>query len=104
MLRAGLLAERPDEVMVGATGRPGIPVEVDGTSFATLGFHLGHGVDTVAIGDLAGRVLSQRQIAARWTRLRTCPRWLGCRPTCSARSRTCAARRRNGGTLARPCP
>lgn len=63
MLKAGLLAERPDEVMVGAAGRPGIPVEVDGTSFATLGFHLGHGVDTVAIGDLAGRVLSQRQIA-----------------------------------------
>jgi predicted NBD/HSP70 family sugar kinase len=63
MLRAGLLAERPDEVMVGANGRPGIPVEVDGGSFATLGFHLGHGVDTVAIGDLAGRVLVQRRIA-----------------------------------------
>lgn len=63
MLRAGLLAERPDEVMVGANGRPGIPVEVDGSSFATLGFHLGHGVDTVAIGDLAGRVLVQRRIA-----------------------------------------
>jgi predicted NBD/HSP70 family sugar kinase len=62
MLRAGLLAERPDEVMVGANGRPGIPVEVDGSSFATLGFHLGHGVDTVAIGDLAGRVLAQRRI------------------------------------------
>ena len=63
MLRAGLLAERPDEVMVGANGRPGIPVEVDGSSFATLGFHLGHGVDTLAIGDLAGRVLAQRRIA-----------------------------------------
>jgi predicted NBD/HSP70 family sugar kinase len=63
MLRAGLLAERPDEVMVGANGRPGVPVEVDGSSFATLGFHLGHGVDTVAIGDLAGRVLAQRRIA-----------------------------------------
>ena len=63
MLRAGLLAERPDEVMVGANGRPGIPVEVDGSTFATLGFHLGHGVDTVAIGDLTGRVLAQRRIA-----------------------------------------
>lgn len=62
MLRAGLLAERPDEVVVGANGRPGIPVEVDGSSFATLGFHVGHGVDTVAIGDLAGRVLGQRRV------------------------------------------
>lgn len=62
MLRVGLLAERPDEVIVGANGRPGIPVAVDGSSFATLGFHLGHGVDTVAIGDLSGRVLAQRRI------------------------------------------
>jgi predicted NBD/HSP70 family sugar kinase len=63
MLRARLLAERPDEVTVGANGRPGVPVEVDASSFATLGFHLGHGVDTVAIGDLAGKLLAQRRIA-----------------------------------------
>lgn len=62
MLRSSLLAERPDEVIVGANGRPGIPVEVDGSRFATVGFHLGHGVDTVAVGDLAGRVLTQRRI------------------------------------------
>lgn len=62
LLRAGLLRERHDAVRLGANGRPGVPVEVDPTRFATLGFHLGRGVASVAVGDLLGRVIAHRTL------------------------------------------
>ena len=62
LLRAGLLRERPDAAPVGVTGRPRTPVEVDPTRFATLGFHLGRGVASVAVGDLRGRVVCERTV------------------------------------------
>lgn len=63
LVRSGLLRERPDAAPVGVNGRPGVPVEVDPTRFATLGFHLGRGVASVAVGDLRGRVICHRTIA-----------------------------------------
>lgn len=56
LLGADVLIERPDRVKVGATGRPGIPVAVNPTSYVTVGIHLGRRVHTVALGDLTGKV------------------------------------------------
>ncbi|CUR60014.1 conserved hypothetical protein [metagenome] len=63
LVRSGLLRERRDAARVGVNGRPGVPVEVDPSRFATLGFHLGRGVASVAVGDLRGRVICHRTVA-----------------------------------------
>ena len=39
-----------------------MPVEVDPSRYVTLGFHLGRGVDTVAIGDLRGQVIDEERL------------------------------------------
>ncbi len=62
LLLAGVLRERPDRVTAGANGRPGVPVDVDPGRYVTLGFHLGRGVDTVAIGDLRGQVIVEERL------------------------------------------
>jgi predicted NBD/HSP70 family sugar kinase len=62
LLLAGVLRERPDKITSGANGRPGVPVEVDPSRYVTLGFHLGRGVDTVAIGDLRGQVIVEERL------------------------------------------
>ena len=62
LLLAGVLRERPDRVAAGVNGRPGVPVEVDPSRYVTLGFHLGRGVDTVAIGDLRGQVIAEERL------------------------------------------
>ena len=62
LLLAGVLRERPDKITAGTNGRPGVPVEVDPSRYITLGFHLGRGVDTVALGDLRGRVIVEERL------------------------------------------
>jgi len=59
LLEARILRERPDLARVGQAGRPGVPVEADPTAYVVVGVHLGRGVTTVALGDLAGRVIAQ---------------------------------------------
>ena len=62
LLLAGVLRERPNRVAAGVNGHPGVPVEVDPRRYVTLGFHLGRGVDTVAIGDLRGQVIVEERL------------------------------------------
>ena len=62
LLLAGVLRERPDRITAGTNGRPGVPVEVDPSRYITLGFHLGRGVDTVALGDLRGQVIVEERL------------------------------------------
>jgi predicted NBD/HSP70 family sugar kinase len=58
LLDAGIIREREDLVVSGPVGRPGIPVEIDPESHVVIGVHLGARLTTVAMGDLAGRVLT----------------------------------------------
>lgn len=58
LVDSGLLRERPDRATLGRNGRPGTPVEVDVDEYVVFGVHLGLRVTTVALGDLAGRVLA----------------------------------------------
>lgn len=58
LVGAGLLAERPDRIRVGVTGRPGIPVAINPHTYVTVGVHLGRRVSTVALGDLTGKVVA----------------------------------------------
>lgn len=58
LLDAGIIREREDLVVSGPVGRPGIPVEIDPDSHVVIGVHLGARLTTVALGDLAGRVLT----------------------------------------------
>lgn len=62
LVETGLLRERPDQARAGVTGRPGVPVEVDPTRYVTIGVHVGRRIATVALGDLAGRVLASRTV------------------------------------------
>ena len=62
LVEAGLLRERPDRTRTGAVGRPGIPVEVDTDRFVTIGVHIGRRIATVAVGDLAGKVLAHETL------------------------------------------
>jgi hypothetical protein len=57
---AGIIRERADLVPPGAVGRPGIPVEIDPDFRVVIGVHLGVRRTTVALGDLAGRVLETK--------------------------------------------
>ncbi|KRF12361.1 hypothetical protein ASG90_15400 [Nocardioides sp. Soil797] len=60
LVDGGVLRERPDLVSVGATGRPGLPVDVDPDEYVVVGVHLGTRLLTVALGDLAGGVIATR--------------------------------------------
>lgn len=62
LVAARLLRERPDRILAGAVGRPGTPVEIDAGHYAVLGLHLGRRQDTVALGDLTGRVITHRSL------------------------------------------
>ncbi|WP_408897336.1 hypothetical protein ACJ5H2_20750 [Nocardioides sp. R1-1] len=57
-----LLRERPDLARPGATGRPGVPVEIDPDRYLTIGVHVGRRIATVALGDLTGRVLTSATV------------------------------------------
>ncbi|WP_460852618.1 ROK family transcriptional regulator [Nocardioides montaniterrae] len=63
LVEAGVLRERHDRIRVGAVGRPGIPVEIDPDRFVVVGIHIGRRVSTVAIGDLAGRVITHETVS-----------------------------------------
>lgn len=58
LTEAGLLRERRDLAPTGQVGRPGAPVEIDPTSYVVVGVHLGVLETTVALCDVAGRVLA----------------------------------------------
>nr|WP_232523564.1 ROK family protein [Nocardioides sp. MAH-18] len=52
-----MVRERRDLAPAGAVGRPGAPVEIDPTSYVVVAVHQGVLETTVALCDLAGRVL-----------------------------------------------
>lgn len=62
LTEAGLLRGCPEKVRPRGLGRPGIPVEVDPDRYLTIGVHLGRRIATVALGDLAGRVVASDTI------------------------------------------
>lgn len=62
LVERGLLRERPDLARPGATGRPGVPVEIDSDHYVTIGVHVGRRIATVALGDLTGRVLTSTTV------------------------------------------
>ncbi|MDQ6526205.1 helix-turn-helix domain-containing protein [Nocardioides sp. LHD-245] len=62
LVERGLLRERPDRARPGATGRPGVPVEIDPDRYVTIGVHIGRRIATVALGDLTGRVLAAQTV------------------------------------------
>lgn len=62
LVERGLLRERPDLARPGATGRPGVPVEIDPDHYVTIGVHVGRRIATVALGDLTGRVLTSTTV------------------------------------------
>ncbi|MBM0125853.1 helix-turn-helix domain-containing protein [Pimelobacter simplex] len=62
LVERGLLRERPDLARPGATGRPGVPVEIDADHYVTIGVHVGRRIATVALGDLTGRVLASTTV------------------------------------------
>jgi predicted NBD/HSP70 family sugar kinase len=53
-----LLRERRDLVPAGVVGRPGTPVEIDPTRYVVVGVHQGVVETTVALCDVAGRVVA----------------------------------------------
>lgn len=56
---ARVLREARGRARARNVGRPGVAVEIDDAFHATIGVHVGRTVLTVAVGDLAGRVLAQ---------------------------------------------
>ena len=62
LIERGVLRERPDLARTGVTGRPGIPLEIDPDRHVTIGVHVGRRIATVALGDLAGRILASRTV------------------------------------------
>lgn len=62
LVDAGLVRERPDLTRVGAVGRPGVPYEVDRDGYVTIGFHVGRRKLTVALGDMAGKVVVRQEM------------------------------------------
>ncbi|MBZ5739125.1 ROK family transcriptional regulator [Nocardioides mangrovi] len=58
LVGSGLVRERRDLVPSGVVGRPRTPVEVDPTTYAVVGIHQGVLETTVALCDLAGRVIA----------------------------------------------
>src|SRR6202048_1699901 len=96
LLDAGLLRERPDLAVSGATGPPRVPVEINHEPYLTLGLHIGARTTSIAATDLFGRTLdvvetptpqtghaaaldalagSVRRYLSRWHRRR--PLWVG---------------------------
>lgn len=55
---AGMVRERRDLTSSGAVGRPGTPVEIDPTTYVVVAVHQGVLETTVALADLAGRVVA----------------------------------------------
>jgi predicted NBD/HSP70 family sugar kinase len=62
LAEARVLRERPDRIRSGTIGRPGTPVEIDPDHFVVMGVHLGRRIATVALGDLAGRVVAHETV------------------------------------------
>ncbi len=62
LLGAGLLRERADLTVPGATGRPRVPFEVDHEPFSTIGIHIGAVSTSIVMSDLRGRVLAAVEI------------------------------------------
>ncbi|MCL2612912.1 MAG: ROK family protein [Nocardioidaceae bacterium] len=62
LVEAGVLRERPDRIRSGAVGRPGVPVEIDPERYVVAGVHLGRRIATVALADLAGRVVAHETV------------------------------------------
>jgi predicted NBD/HSP70 family sugar kinase len=58
---ARLVRERRDLAPAGAVGRPGTPVEIDPTAYVVVGVHAGVLETTVALCDVAGRVVASEQ-------------------------------------------
>lgn len=58
LAEAGLVRERRDLTPAGAVGRPGTPVEIDPTTYVVVAVHQGVLETTVALCDLAGRVVA----------------------------------------------
>ncbi|GAA3660200.1 ROK family transcriptional regulator [Nocardioides ginsengisoli] len=81
LVELGLVRERPDLARPGATGRPGVPIEIDADRYLTIGFHVGRRIATVALGDLTGRVLTSQTVR----------RPLGAEPDLEELSRVAAA-------------
>ena len=57
LAEAGLIRERASAAREGRLGRPSIPVSLVTDRHACIGVHIGRWVTTVALGDLAGRVV-----------------------------------------------
>ncbi len=57
LLDAGVLRERADLAVVGAIGRPRVPVEVNHEPYLTLGIHVGARTTSIVATDLFGRTL-----------------------------------------------
>lgn len=81
LVDAGLLRECPPERRRPGVGRPGIPVEVDPGTYVAIGVHVGRRITTVALGDVAGRVVASD----------TMRRAVGADPDLTAASRRAAA-------------
>lgn len=62
LVEAGVLRERPDRIRSGTVGRPGTPVEIDPERYVVVGLHIGRRIATVALADLAGRVVAHRTV------------------------------------------
>lgn len=62
LVEAGVLRERPDRIRSGAVGRPGTPVEIDPERYVVVGLHIGRRIATVALADLAGRVVAHQTV------------------------------------------
>lgn len=60
LLEAGMIRERADLIPLGTVGRPGVPVEISPERHVVIGVHLGLRLATVALGDLAGRVVESK--------------------------------------------
>lgn len=81
LVDAGLLRECPPERRRPGVGRPGIPVEVDPETYVAIGVHVGRRITTIALGDVAGRVVASD----------TMRRAVGADPDLTAASRRAAA-------------
>lgn len=81
LVDAGLLRECPPERRRPGVGRPGIPVEVDPSAYVAIGVHVGRRITTVALGDVAGRVVASDTVR----------RAAGADPDLTAASRRAAA-------------
>jgi predicted NBD/HSP70 family sugar kinase len=61
LMDQGLVREAPEAVQRPGIGRPHVPLDVDAESVAIIGVHIAVPRTTVALLDLRGRVIAQRQ-------------------------------------------